>query len=327
MSTTFRSAVSALALALLAAAPATRAQEPGYPSRPITLLVGFAPGGGTDQIARLLAPKVGELLKQTIVIENKAGASGTLAAAQVAKASPDGYTLLMGHVSSNAMVPAIKSKMPYNSATDFTPLTVIGSVPQVVTVPAASPARSIKDFIQLTKSQPGKINYASSGVGTQQHFAAELFELSTGARMTHVPYKGSGAAVTDLISGQVDVNFDTLPSVLPHIQAGKLRALAVTTRERQPLLPGVPTLIESGLADYDIGAWYMVMGPARLPAALVEKISAAFIAAARDPATQARLNAISTDVVANTPEQARKFLGSEIERWSHVAKSKDIRED
>ena len=327
MSTTFRSAVSALALALLAAAPATRAQEPGYPSRPITLLVGFAPGGGTDQIARLLAPKVGELLKQTIVIENKAGASGTLAAAQVAKASPDGYTLLMGHVSSNAMVPAIKSKMPYNSATDFTPLTVIGSVPQVVTVPAASPARSIKDFIQLTKSQPGKINYASSGVGTQQHFAAELFELSTGARMTHVPYKGSGAAVTDLISGQVDVNFDTLPSVLPHIQAGKLRALAVTTRERQPLLPGVPTLIESGLADYDIGAWYMVMGPARLPAALVEKISAAFIAAARDPATQARLNAISTDVVANTPEQARKFLGSEIERWSHVAKTKDIRED
>ena len=322
-----RSAVAVLGAALLLAAHAAHAQEANFPSRPITLMVGFAPGGGTDQIARLLAPKVGELLKQTIIIENKAGASGTLAAAQVAKASPDGYTLLMGHVSSNAMVPAIKSKMLYNAAVDFTPLTVIGSVPLVVTVPAASPAKSIKDFIQLTKAQPGKFNYASSGVGTQQHFAAELFELDTGAKMTHVPYKGSGAAVTDLIAGQVDVNFDTLPSVLPHIQAGKLRALAVTTRERQSLLPGIPTLIEAGLPEYDIGAWYMVMGPAKLPPALVEKISSAFIAAARDPATRARLNAISTDVVASTPDQARKYLASEIDRWSHVAKTRNIHEE
>jgi len=324
---TLRSAVLVLCTAQLLAVPATHAQEANYPARPITLVVGFAPGGGTDQIARLLAPRVGEILKQTIIIENRAGASGTLAAAQVAKAKPDGYTLLMGHVSSNAMVPAIKNSLPYNPAVDFTPLTVIGSVPQVVTVPAGSPAKTIKDFIQLAKSQPGKFNYASSGVGTQQHFAAELFELETGAKMTHVPYKGSGAAVTDLIAGQVDVNFDTLPSVLPHIQSGRLRALAVTTRERQPLLPGIPTLKEAGLPDYDIGAWYMVMAPPKLPPALVEKISSAFIAAAKDPATRAKLNAISTDVVGSTPEQARKFLASEIERWSRVAKTKNIHED
>ena len=322
-----RPAVFASCSALLLAASTAGAQEANYPTRPITLVVGFAPGGGTDQIARLLAPKAGEILKQTIIIENKAGASGTLAAAQVAKANPDGYTLLMGHVSSNAMVPAIKSRLAYNPATDFTPLTVIGSVPQVVTVPAASPAKTIKDFIQLVKAQPGKFNYASSGVGTQQHFAAELFELETGTTMAHVPYKGSGAAVTDLIAGQVDVNFDTLPSVLAHIQAGKLRALAVTTRERQPLLPGVPTLIESGLPGYEIGAWYMLMGPAKLPPGLTERISSAFIAATQDAATRAKLNAISTEVIGSTPDQARKFLVGELDRWSRVAKTKNIHED
>jgi len=315
-------------LALVLVGPAvSMAQDAGFPARPITLLVGFAPGGGTDQIARILAPKVGELLKQTLIVDNKAGGSGTIAAAAVARANPDGYTLLMGHVSSNAMVPAVKAKVPYAADKDFTPLTEVGSVPQVMTVPMALPVGNVQEFIALAKSRKGKLNYASSGVGTQQHFAAELFQLATGTEMTHVPYKGSGAAVVDLIAGQVDVNFDTLPSVLQHIKSGKLRALAVSTRQRVAELPEVPTLIEAGLKDFEIGAWYMVMGPANLPKPIATKLAAAFIQAANSPDIRARLLALNTDVVASTPEQARAFLDSEIARWAKVARDKKIAEE
>jgi tripartite-type tricarboxylate transporter receptor subunit TctC len=315
-------------LALVLAGPAvSMAQDAGFPARPITLLVGFAPGGGTDQIARILAPKVGELLKQTLVVDNKAGGSGAIAATTVARANPDGYTLLMGHVSSNAMVPAVKAKVPYAADKDFTPLTVVGSVPQVMTIPTALPVSNVQEFIALAKSRKGKLNYASSGVGTQQHFAAELFQLATGTEMTHVPYKGSGAAVVDLIAGQVDVNFDTLPSVLQHIKSGKLRALAVTTRQRVADLPEVPTLIEAGLKDFEIGAWYMVMGPANLPKPISTKLAAAFIQAANSPDVRAKLLALNTDVVASSPEQARAFLDHEIARWAKVARDKKISEE
>lgn len=315
-------------LALVLAGPVvSMAQDAGFPARPITLLVGFAPGGGTDQIARIMAPKVGELLKQTLIVENKAGGSGTIAAAAVARAHPDGYTLLMGHVSSNAMVPAVKAKVPYAPDKDFTPLTVVGSVPQVMTIPTALPVGNVQEFIALAKSRKGKLNYASSGVGTQQHFAAELFQLATGTEMTHVPYKGSGAAVVDLIAGQVDVNFDTLPSVLQHIKSGKLRALAVTTRQRVADLPEVPTLIEAGLKDFEIGAWYMVMGPANLPAPISTKLAAAFIQAANSPDIRAKLLALNTDVAASNPDQARAFLDHEIARWAKVARDKKISEE
>ena len=319
--------VLASALAVLVCTGTTRAQEAGYPSKPITLLVGFSPGGGTDQIARILVPKASEILKQSIVIENRTGASGVLAASLVAKAAPDGYTLLMGHVSSNVMVPAIRSKMPYNAATDFTPLSVLASVPQVVVVPNDFPAVNIAQFIELAKNRPKHLNYASSGSGTQQHFAAEMFQIATHTEMVHVPYRGSAAALVDLISGQVDVNFDTLPSVIQQIKAKKLRALAVTTRQRVASLPDVPTLIESGLPDYEISAWYMLMAPRGLPPALAQKISAAFIQAVKDPATREKLEAVNTDAVGSTPEESRVYLASEIARWARVAKEKNIHED
>jgi tripartite-type tricarboxylate transporter receptor subunit TctC len=225
------------------------------------------------------------------------------------------------------MVPAVKAKVPYTADKDFTPLTVVGSVPQVMTIPTALPVSNVQDFIALAKSRKGKLNYASSGIGTQQHFAAELFQLATGTEMTHVPYKGSGAAVVDLIAGQVDVNFDTLPSVLQHIKSGKLRALAVTTRQRVPDLPEVPTLIEAGLKDFEIGAWYMVMGPANLPKPISTKLAAAFIQAANSPDIRAKLLALNTDVVASSPEQARAFLDHEIARWAKVARDKKISEE
>jgi tripartite-type tricarboxylate transporter receptor subunit TctC len=305
-------------------APAQVLAEEGWPARPITLLVGFAPGGGTDLIARHIAPRLAELLKQPVVIENRAGASGTIATAAVAKARPDGYTLLLGHVSSNAMVPAIMPKLPYSASRDFTAITLIGSVPQVIVVPRSSPAKTLAEFIELARTQAGGLNYASSGTGTQQHFAAELFQQATGTTMVHVPYKGSGAALTDLMAGQVDVNFDTVPTVLQQIRSGTLRALAVTTRARVASLPDVPTVIEAGVLDYEIGAWYMLMGPAGLPKPIVDKLSHAVNETLQTPEVRKKLVELGTEVSGGTPEQADTYLKAEIARWARLAADKHL---
>ncbi len=318
---------AAMAAVLCAAAAATAQAQDSYPSKPITILVGFAPGGGTDLIARQIAPRLSELLKQPVIVENRAGASGTIAASAAAKARPDGYTLLLGHVSSNAMVPAITPKMPYAADKDFTAINLIGSVPQVVVVPAASPARTLAEFIALAKAKNGGLNYASSGVGTQQHFAAEMFELATGTRMTHVPYKGSGAALADLLSAQVDVNFDTVPTVLSHIKSGRLRPLAVTTRARVASLPGVPTVLESGVPGYEIGAWYMLMGPAALPRDIRTRLSQAMTDVLKTPDVREKLVGLGTEIAGGTPEDAQAYLSSEIAKWARVAAEKKITAD
>jgi tripartite-type tricarboxylate transporter receptor subunit TctC len=318
-----RAAGAALAAwVLLGLLPA--AAEEHWPAKPVTLLVGFAPGGGTDLIARQVAPRLSELLKQPVIVENRAGASGTIATAAAARARPDGYTLLLGHVSSNAMVPAIMPKLPYAAARDFTAITLIGSVPQVVTVPASLPVKTLQEFIAFAKTKPGGVNYASSGAGTQQHFAAELFQQATRTTMTHVPYKGSGAALADLIAGQVDVNFDTVPTVLQQVKAGKLRALAVTSRQRAASLPEVPTVIEAGVPDYEIGAWYMLMGPAGLPKPVVDALADAMNRTLQSPEVRDKLAALGTDVAGGTPAQAQDYLKAEIARWSKLAADKHI---
>ncbi|TXI84211.1 MULTISPECIES: Bug family tripartite tricarboxylate transporter substrate binding protein [unclassified Cupriavidus] len=302
---------------------ATQAQD-AYPAKPITLLVGFAPSGGTDIIARQLGQKLGERLKQPVVIENRAGASGTIAAGAVARAKPDGYTLLVGHVSSNAMVPAITPRLAYDPQKDFTPIVLIGTVPQVVVVPASSPAKTLAEFIALCRQKQGAINYASSGVGTQQHFAAELFESATGVTMTHVPYKGSGAALTDLLSGMVDVNFDTVPTVLQYIRSGRLRALAVTTPTRIASLPDVPTVAEAGVPGYAISAWYMLMGPAHLPDHVRDTLNQAVNESLKSPDLREKLGALSTELGGGTAAAARDYLKSEVVRWQRVAAEKKI---
>ncbi|WP_295857315.1 tripartite tricarboxylate transporter substrate binding protein [uncultured Xylophilus sp.] len=314
---------SRVVLAALCLVGAVQAQD-AYPSKPINLLVGFAPGGGTDLIARQLAPRLAEVLQQPVVIENRAGASGTIAAGAVAKAKPDGYTLLLGHVSSNAMVPAITPRLAKSAATDFSAITLIGSVPQVIVVPTAFPAKNLREFIALAKDRKGGLNYASSGNGTQQHFAAEMFQLATGTTMTHVPYRGSGAALVDLVAGQVDVNFDTVPTVLQQIRTGKLRALAVTTRTRVPTLPEVPTVIEAGVPDYEIGAWYMLMGPAQLPEPTRDILAAAMNKVLQLPDVREKLAALSTDISGGSPAQAQAYLKTEIARWSRIAAEKKI---
>ena len=286
--------------------------------------MGFAPSGGTDIIARQLGQKLGERLKQPVVIENRAGASGTIAAGAVARAKPDGYTLLVGHVSSNAMAPAITPRLSYDPQKDFTPIVLIGTVPQVVVVPASSPAKTLAEFIALCRQKQGAINYASSGVGTQQHFAAELFESATGVAMTHVPYKGSGAALTDLLSGMVDVNFDTVPTVLQYIRSGRLRALAVTTPTRIASLPDVPTVTEAGVPGYAISAWYMLMGPANLPDPVRDTLNQAVNDSLKSPDLREKLGALSTEIGGGTSAAARDYLKSEVARWQRVAAEKKI---
>lgn len=312
-----------VAIVIMLIVNTSNAQD-AYPTKPISLLVGFAPGGGTDLIARQIAPRLSELLKQPVIIENRSGASGTIAANTVAKARADGYTLLMGHVSSNAMVPAIMPKMPYDAGQDFTAIMLIGSVPQVVVVPTTSPAKTLAEFIAMAKAKKGALNYASSGQGTQQHFAAELFEIATGTTMTHIPYKGSGAALTDLISGQVDVNFDTVPTVLQNIKSGKLRALAVTTRNRIASLPDIPTFKEAGVPNYEISAWYMLMGPANLPKNLRDTLSTAMTKTLQTPDVREKLTGLGVEIAGGTPEEAQAYLAGEITKWARIAADKKI---
>ncbi|MFG0678844.1 Bug family tripartite tricarboxylate transporter substrate binding protein [Delftia sp. WSY_7] len=313
-----------VAAAILATLASSATSQERYPAKPVTLVVGFAPGGGTDLIARVIAPRLSESLKQPVVVENRAGASGTIGAGAVAKARPDGYTLLLGHVSSNAMVPAIRPQMPYVASKDFTAISLIGSVPQVVVVPASSPAKTFADFVEMVKARKGAVNYASSGQGTQQHFAAELFQLATGTSMTHVPYKGSGSALTDLLSGQVDVNFDTVPTVLQYIRGGQLRALAVTTRSRVATLPNVPTVAESGVPGYEIGAWYMLMAPADLPKSVRDILASNMSKVLATPDVREKLAALGTEILGSTPEEAQAYLGTEISKWARVAAEKKI---
>ncbi len=240
-----RALLAAVALTVGGLPLASHAQS--WPSKPIRLIVGFAPGGGTDIIARAMAPRLSELLGAQVVVENRAGASGAIGADLVAKAPPDGYTLVMGHANPNVIVPYV-FKVPYDPANDFTPIHYIGYVPNVLVVHPSVPARNVDELVALARSKPGVFTFASSGIGSSQHLAGSLFSKLTGTQINHVPYKGSGQAITDLLAGQVTMNFDTMPPVLPHIQSGKLRALAISTPTRMPQLPDVPTFNEVGIA-------------------------------------------------------------------------------
>ena len=316
-----RRAMLAAALLLPVAASA---QEAPFPSRPITLLVGFAPGGGTDILARLIAPKLSEELGQPVAVENRTGGGGTIAVVATARAKPDGHTVTLGTLSNNVQVPLAMKTPPFDPLRDVTPLAQVASVPLVMTVPASSPAKDVQGFVALARAAPGRLNFASNGVGTSQHMAAELFMLATGTRMVHVPYRGSGPAAIDLASNVVQVNFDTLSTVLPHIRAERLRGLAVTTRARSAQLPGVPTMIESGLPDYDIDLWYMLFGPAGLPEAAVQRWAEALNHALADPGLQARLRESGFDAAGGTPAQAAALLRADIARYGEVVRRAGI---
>ena len=271
-----------LAVALSSASVLVLAQQ-AFPTKPIRLIVGFAPGGGTDIVARAIAPKMGEILGQSVIVENKSGAAGTIAADQIAKSNPDGYTLLVGHSNSNAIAPFVLTNVPYNPATDFTPITYLGYVPNVLVVKASLPVNSVAQLISLAKANPGQMTYGSSGIGSTQHLAGALFAKIAGIQLNHVPYKGSGQAIIDLLGGQITMNFDTLPPNLQQIKEGSLKALAISTPKRLSILPNVPTFNEVGITGFDVTNWYSIMGPKGMDPAVVNKIDQAVKAAMADP--------------------------------------------
>ncbi|HVE90461.1 MAG TPA: tripartite tricarboxylate transporter substrate binding protein [Burkholderiaceae bacterium] len=314
------------AAALVTAFAAPASAQTAFPNKPIRVLVGFAPGGGTDIVARALGVKMSEILGQPIVVENRAGASGTIAAAEVARSAPDGYTLLMGHSNSNAIAPFVLDKVPYDAGTDFTPVTYVGYVPNVLVVHPSIPARTVPELIALAKGKPGEYTYASSGVGSTQHLAGALFAKLTDVQLNHIPYKGSGQAVVDLIGGQVNMNFDTMPPVLEHIKSGKLRALAISTPQRLSQLPDVPTFTEVGIKGFEVTNWYSVMGPKGLPADVVSKIDDAVKKSMSDPSIRASLVAQGVQFGgAATPSQFSDFIKAELTKYQKLVKDLNVK--
>ncbi|HWX47838.1 MAG TPA: tripartite tricarboxylate transporter substrate binding protein [Roseomonas sp.] len=309
----------------LGLAPRAALAQGEYPNHPINLLVGFAPGGGTDIIARLLAPSLQARLGQPVTVDNRPGASGTLAAAVVARARPDGYDLLMGTVSTQAVVAPLMRNPPYDQMRDFTPITLAGTVPLVVTVPAKAPYKDLEGLIDFARRNPGKLNYASSGVATQQHLAAEMLSQAAGVQMTHVPYRGTGQVVNDLIAGTLDLAIDTMPSHLPHIRSGSTRALAVTTPARVAALPDVPTVAEKGFPGFAITVWYMLLGPAGLPVPVVDRWSAAMNEALAEPNNRHRLEEAGFLPGGGSPEDAATLVRQEAERYAALVQRAGIR--
>ena len=310
-------------LAMLAGATAARAD--GYPERPVKWIVPFPPGGAMDSIARTLGESMGKQLNTSFIVENRAGAGGNIGAASVARAKPDGYTILIV-ANGMAVNSALYADLNYDPIKDFAPISLLAVVPNVlVTNPARTGANSVQDVIAKAKAQPNHYTYASAGVGTSIHLAGELFLSMANVEMLHVPYKGSGPAIADLLGGQVDYMFDSITSAKPHIEAGKLRALGVTTRKRSAALPDVPTIAESGLPGYELMPWFAAFAPAGTPPEVVTKLNAAMRQALADPKVRATLDSIGAESIGGSPEELRDHLGRETAQWKTLVKERGIK--
>lgn len=297
-----------------------------YPGRPVRLVVPFAPAGAADILGRILAERMSPLLGQTMVVDNKPGASGHLGAQLVAKSPGDGYTLLVGTIGIHAAYSSYR-KLGYDPATELQPIMLLGESPNLVLVPADSRYRTLKDLIADARANPGKVNYATAGPGSSVHMVTALFELAAGARMNHVPYKGSGPALIDLIGGQVDVMFDNMSSGLPHVESGKLRALAVTGPTREKRLPNVPTVAEAGVPGYSGTSWFTLAAPASMPAALVARLNREGNRALASPEAASRLEKLGIAFTPNTPEQAAAYFRSETVKWNRVIEAAKLQLD
>lgn len=314
------------ALTLVALALALSTNALAWPDKTVTLVVPFPPGGATDLLARTLTPKLQAMFKQTVIVDNKAGATGTIGAGFVKRAPADGYTLLVTSLGPLVIAPHL-IKAPYDAAKDFDYLTVAVQAPNVLVVPANSPFKTVADLIAAEKAKPGALTFASAGNGTSDHLSAELFWLQSGTTGLHVPYKGAAPAITDLLGGQVDAAFQNINNVLPHINGGKLRVLAVAAPKRSPLLPNVPTLAESGVKDAEATSWQGVVAPKGLPPEVKAKIHAALIEALADPVVKQKFAEVGFELVANTPEQFTAYQASESARWKKLIETRKIAAD
>jgi tripartite-type tricarboxylate transporter receptor subunit TctC len=312
------------ACGLAAATAATIAHAQAWPSKPVTLLVPFPPGGSTDMIARTLAPQLEQRLGGSFIVENKAGATGTVGAGIVKRAPADGYTLFVSSLGPFVIAPHLLKSVPYDALKDFDPLTVAVQAPNVLAVPANSPHKTLADVIAFHRANPGKMSFASSGNGSSDHLTAELFWQQTGTSGLHVPYKGGGPAMQDLLGGQVNASFQNINAVIPHVKTGKLRALAITSTARSPQLPDVPTLAEAGVKGVDVYSWQGVAAPKGLPADIRAKLHAAIVAALNAPDVKPKLLDLGFEIVANTPEQFAAFQAAEFARWKQLIDSRKI---
>ena len=323
-----RRATLTLGLMALSALPfSTPALAQGFPDRPITLVVPFAAGGSTDVVARIVAQKMSEDLGEQVIVQNVAGAGGNLGAANVARADADGYTILMGTVATHALNPLILKTKPYDPEKDFAPISLLVIVPNVLVVNPELPAKNVEELLALLKAKPDEYSYASSGNGTPLHLSGELFKKMAGVSMQHIPYKGAGPALNDVIGNQVPIMFDNLPSSSGHIKAGTLRALAVTTAERAPSFPDVPTVAESGIPGYETYTWNALFAPANTPQPVVARLNEAANKALKDPAVIERMKEFSAKIVGSTPEELSAHVTAELAKWTPVVRDANVQMD
>ena len=303
------------------------AQAQTYPTKPIRLIVPYPPGGGNDTIARLLAAKINESWGQQLIVDNRPGAGTTIGTAMAAHAAPDGYTIVMSSVATHAMAPQLYANPGYDPLKDFAPVTLLATTPMLMAISAGAPYKTLSELISAAKAAPGKLSYASGGNGTPPHLAAAIFTEKTGVQMVHVPYKGSGPALVDVMAGQVTTIIDTAASATPHVRSGKMRGIAITGKRRWPDLPEVPTFAEGGLADYDASAWYSIHAPAGTPAAIINKLNVELVRIVNLPDIKERFRQMSAEAVGNTPQEFDVFVKAEIAKWGKVIKSLNLRVD
>ena len=314
----------ALMLALAAPFAASSAPADDFPSHPIKLIVPYAPGGGADAVARTVGKRVSETIGQPIVIENRGSAGSIIGTEMVKKADPDGYTLLLGQSGPISINPAVYKELPYDPQTDFAPITMTTAYPYILVVNVTLPVKTLQDFVALVKAKPGEFNYGTTGVGAANHLVTELFSSKAALKMIHVPYRGTALAVADLLAGQVTMVFADPISALPHMQAGTLRALAVTSKERSPVAPDVPTIAESGYPGFDAIGWHGILAPANTPMPIIRKLHDQIVAALNDPPTKALLQAQAMQTVGDTADEFAAFIAQDIAVWKQVAAQANV---
>jgi tripartite-type tricarboxylate transporter receptor subunit TctC len=317
----------AMSLSALLTSPVAVAQAKGWPDKPVKLYVGFPPGGGSDAIARIIAINLSQMWGQQVIIDNRGGAAGTIAADLVAKSPADGYTLGLAHVNALSIIPALGQKMSYNASTDFTPIVLLGITPNILIANIDAPAKNVKDLVTYMKQNPGKVSFGSAGNGSTQHLAYELFMHMAGTQALHIPYKGSGPVLVDLIAGHITYAFETMGAATPHIQSGKVIPLAQTRTKRSPAYPNVPTMEQLGYVGFEATAWYGLMGPAKLDPKIVEKINADVNTILRKPEIQAKLNEVGAEDGGGTPAAFSKFILKDRNQWAKLVKDANLQVD
>lgn len=296
-----------------------------YPAKPVRMIIGFPPGGGTDIVGRIVAQKLSGTLNQQVIADNRGGASGQLAAELTAKAAPDGHTIMMAHIAAISILPSLISRLPYDAQKDFVPITLVAIGPNLLVVHPSVPVKTVKELVALAKARPGQLQYASPGSGTVQHLAAELFKLQAKVDMLHVPYKGSGQSIVDLIAGHVHMDFDSVPPVINYVRQGKLRAIAVTSEKRFSLLPDIPTITEGGVPGFDMSTWWGLVAPAAVSKDIVARLHGETVKLLRQSDVKEKIAFVGAETVGNTPEEFAAFIRTETEKYARVIKEANIK--